>query len=78
MAKIDKIIQKFNKAKNAINTIKGISSKIEALGYSSAIDELGEARFEAEKLLKKRQSNLISQFNAFKDDNGNPLAQYHF
>lgn len=75
MAKIDKIIQKFNKAKNAINTIKGISSKIEALGYSSAIDELGEARFEAEKLLKKRQSNLISQFNAFKDDNGNPLAQ---
>ena len=52
MAKIDKIIQKFNKAKNAIKTIKGISSKIEAIGYQSAIDELGEARKSAETLFQ--------------------------
>ncbi len=58
MAKIDKIIQKFNKAKNALNTIKGITSKIEAIGYQSAIDELGDARKSAETLLKQRQANM--------------------
>ena len=58
MAYIDKLLNKFNKAKNTINSLKGIASKLESLQYESVADTLGEARNEAEKRLKDRQSAL--------------------
>tara|TARA_Y100001938_G_C8059604_1_gene416410 strand:+ start:65 stop:1405 length:1341 start_codon:yes stop_codon:yes gene_type:complete len=58
MSKIDKIINKFNKAKNAINSLKGIQSKIQSINYTSAIDALGEQALEADQILKERGERL--------------------
>ena len=58
MSKIDKIINKFNKAKNAINSLKGIQSKIQSINYTSAIDALGEQALEADQILKQRGERL--------------------
>ena len=58
MAKIDKLIGKFNKVKSKINSIKGIAAKIEAINYKNVVDTLGESAAEAEKLLKDRQAAL--------------------
>ena len=43
---LSKILNKINKAKSAINSLKGISSKLNSLNYTTQIDKLGE---EAEK-----------------------------
>ena len=58
MSKIDKLLDKFNKAKNAINSLKGIASKIQSINYTSAIDELGDVKEEAYNLLNQRRRNL--------------------
>ena len=58
MAKIDKLLDKFNKVKSAVNSLKGISSKIQGINYTSAIDSLGvDAEF-ARNLLVSRQKSL--------------------
>ena len=58
MSKIDKLLDKFNKAKNAINSLKGIASKIQSINYTSAIDELGDVKEEAYNILNQRRKNL--------------------
>ncbi len=58
MAKIDKLISKFNKVKSKIRSIKGIASKIEAINYKNVVDTLGSAAAEAEKQLQDRQESL--------------------
>ena len=58
MAYIDKLLNKFNKAKQKINSLKGIQAKIQSINYTTAIDALGESKAEAEKLLKSRRSTL--------------------
>tara|TARA_B100000287_G_scaffold417902_1_gene454204 strand:+ start:28 stop:1311 length:1284 start_codon:yes stop_codon:yes gene_type:complete len=60
MAKIDKLISKFNKVKSKINSIKGIAAKIEAINYKNVVDTLGGAAAEAESQLKHRQESLNS------------------
>ena len=39
---LSKLLKKVNKAKSAINSLKGISSKINSLGYTTQTDKLGE------------------------------------
>lgn len=63
MAYIDKLLSKFQKAKNAINSIKGIASQIQAINYESALDELGEAKESAKKKLEQRRSSLQNSLN---------------
>ena len=58
MAYIDKLTNKFNKAKNAISSLKGISSKLKSIQYESVADTLGESKDTARNLLKERQSAL--------------------
>ena len=58
MAYIDKLLSKFNKAKQAINSIKGIQSKIQSINYTTALDELGEQAKKAEELLDARRTSL--------------------
>ena len=58
MAKIDKLLDKFNKVKNAVNSLKGISSKIQGINYTSAIDSLGADAEFARSLLVSRQKSL--------------------
>ena len=60
MAYIDKLISKFNKAKQAINSLKGIQSKIQSINYTTAMDALGEAQNEAQTLLDARRTSLKS------------------
>ena len=60
MAYIDKLISKFNKAKQAINSLKGIQSKIQSINYTTAMDALGEAQNEAQTLLDARRTSLQS------------------
>ena len=62
MAYIDKLLDKFNKAKSAINSLKGIQSKIQSINYTSAIDELGKQSKEAENQLKRRGARLETAF----------------
>mgnify|MGYP001228669253 FL=1 len=64
MAYIDKLIGKFNKAQNAINSIKGVAAKIQSVNYNTALDELGEAKAEAEKLIKERRASLEKSLGA--------------
>ena len=63
MAYIDKLLSKFQKAKNALNSIKGIASQIQAINYESALDELGEAKESALKKLDQRRSSLQNSLN---------------
>jgi len=63
MAYIDKLLSKFQKAKNAINSIKGIASQIQAINYESALDELGEAKESALKKLDQRRTSLRNSLN---------------
>jgi len=58
MAFIDKLLNKFNKAKQAINSLKGIQSKIQSINYTTAIDALGEEKKAAEDMLDARRKSL--------------------
>jgi len=58
MAYIDKLTNKFNKAKNAVNSLKGIASKLKSIQYESVSDTLGDAKDTARQLLKDRQKTL--------------------
>ena len=58
MSAIDKILNKFNKAKNAINSLKGIQSKIKSINYTSALDKLEEQSTLAKDLLEQRGLRL--------------------
>ncbi len=58
MASIDKIISKVNKAKSAVNSFKGILSKLNSKNYTSALDELGERAEEAKRALETRRGTL--------------------
>tara|TARA_X000000368_G_C23050592_1_gene721225 strand:+ start:71 stop:1216 length:1146 start_codon:yes stop_codon:yes gene_type:complete len=64
MAKIDKLLDKFNKVKSAINSFKGIQAKINAINYKSAIDELDEKSTAAKELLEARRSSLATELGA--------------
>jgi len=60
---LSKLIKKVNKAKSAINSLKGISSKLQSLNYDSVTDQLGEEAKKAQKYLqdsRKRDSNLLA------------------
>ena len=61
MAYIDKLLNKFNKAKSAINTIKGIQSRIQSINYTSAIDALGIETKQAEEYIDARRVKLEDQ-----------------
>lgn len=58
MAYIDKLTKKFNKAKNAVNSLKGIASKLKSIQYESVADTLGESRITARQLLQDRKEAL--------------------
>ena len=58
MASLNKILNKINKAKSAINSIKGISSKLKSLNFTSALDKLGEQAEESKRVLEQRRSSL--------------------
>ena len=64
MSAIDKILNKFNKAKSAINSLKGIQSKIQSINYTSAIDALGEQANEARNQLTQRGERLEAALTA--------------
>jgi hypothetical protein len=64
MAYIDKLLNKFNKAQNAINSIKGIQSKIQAINYTSAIDALGIEKDAAKTLINARRESLEEQLQS--------------
>ena len=66
MAYIDKLLNKFNKAKQKINSLKGIQAKIQSINYTTAIDALGESKAEAEKLLQSRRDTLQEGLGARK------------
>ena len=64
MAYIDKLLNKFNKVKNAVNSIKGIQSKIQSINYTTAIDALGIEKGAAEELINSRRSSLEKQLSS--------------
>ena len=64
MAYIDKLLNKFNKVKNAVNSIKGIQSKIQSINYTTAIDALGLEKGAAEDLINSRRSSLEKQLSS--------------
>ena len=64
MAYIDKLLDKFNKAKSAINTIKGISAKIQSINYTSAIDALGIEEEAAKNYIESRRKKLEEQISS--------------
>ena len=78
---LSKILNKINKAKSAINSLKGISSKLNSLNYTTQIDKLGEEAEKArETLANKRKSvdkmheaNLAAQERSAKNPPLDPI-----
>ncbi|SVB74585.1 uncharacterized protein METZ01_LOCUS227439, partial [marine metagenome] len=66
MAFIDKLLNKFNKVKQAVNSLKGIQSKIQAINYTTAIDALGEEKDAAQDLLEARRNSLKASIGSKK------------
>jgi len=64
MGAISKILSKINKAKSAINSLKGIGAKLESLNYTSQVDKLGEQAEYAQQLLKDRRLSLEKSMDA--------------
>ena len=60
---LSKLIKKVNKAKSAVNSLKGISSKIKSLNYNSVTDQLGEEAEAAQALLQKSRKRDTENFN---------------
>ena len=58
MASINKILSKVNQATSAINSIKGVKSKIQGKGYTANVDKLLEQSEEAKRKLDKRRQSL--------------------
>lgn len=63
MAYIDKLLNKFNKIQNSINSLKGISAKIQSLNYNTEIDKLGDLKAKAIKDLTDR-NKALKELNA--------------
>ena len=64
MSYIDKLINKFNKVQNKIDSLKGISAKLQSINYNTAIDALGEQKSEALERIKERRENLRNSLSA--------------
>lgn len=64
MSYIDKLINKFNKVQNKIDSLKGISAKLQSINYNTAIDALGEQKTEALERIKERRDNLKNSLSA--------------
>jgi len=64
MGAISKILNKINKAKSAINSLKGIGAKLESLNYTSQVDKLGEQAEHAQQVLKDRRSSLQASIDS--------------
>jgi len=64
MSYIDKLINKFNKIQNKIDSLKGISAKLQSINYNTAIDALGEQKSEALERIKERRDNLKNSLSA--------------
>ena len=58
MASINKLLSKINQATSAINSVKGIKSKIQGKGYLANVDKLVEQSEEAKRKLDKRRQSL--------------------
>jgi len=58
MASINKLLSKINQATSAINSVKGIKSKIQGKGYLANVDKLVEQAEEAKRKLDKRRESL--------------------
>ena len=76
---LSKLLKKVNKAKSAINSLKGISSKLNSLGYTTQTDKLGEEATKALNILKdsrQRADKLLEKnSNAQKESKKNPSGQ---
>ena len=66
---LSKILNKINKAKSAINSLKGISSKLNSLNYTTQLDKLGEEAEAARSLLSDRRKSADTMMA------GNMMAQ---
>ena len=64
MSYIDKLINKFNKVQSKIDSLKGISAKLQSINYNTAIDALGEQKSEALERIKERRDNLKNSLSA--------------
>lgn len=75
---LSKLINKVNKAKSAINSLKGISSKLQSLNYNSVTDQLGEEARKAQEILKNQRnrdtSHLASSEKRLNIAKANPTA----
>ena len=64
MGTISKILSKVNKAKSAINSLKGIGSKLQSLGFENQIDRLGDQATAAQEVLANRRTSLERSITA--------------
>jgi len=84
MASLSKLIKKFKKVQNAINSFKGISGKLRSINYDGVIsnDILADRREDARNRLDQRRESLKASFDsanapvrfASLQPNGSPLA----
>lgn len=63
---LSRLLNKINKAKSAINSLKGISSKLNSLKYTTQIDKLGEEAEAARSMLADKRKSVDSMMAANK------------
>lgn len=61
---LSKLLDKVNQAKSAVNSVKGIQSKLKNIDKTSILDQLGEQAEEAKRTLEKRRSSLEKNLDA--------------
>lgn len=61
---IGKLLDKVNQAKSAVESVKGIKTKLKNLDKTTVLDQLGEQAEEAKRTLEKRRSSLEKNLDA--------------
>jgi len=61
---LSKLLDKVNQAKSAVESVKGIKTKLKNIDKTSVLDQLGEQAEEAKRTLEKRRTSLEKNLDA--------------
>ena len=61
---ISKLLDKVSQAKSAVESVKGIKTKLKNIDKTTVLDQLGEQAEEAKRTLEKRRTSLEKNLDA--------------
>ena len=61
---ISRLLDKVSQAKSAVESVKGIKTKLKNIDKTTVLDQLGEQAEEAKRTLEKRRTSLEKNLDA--------------